>query len=129
MKECLICGKEYTSLMSKQLLCGDLKCKLKRRQQTNNTEKRKLQRQNYYLKNKLQWKGKHGLTRQKALIYVKDKTCEICGSSDILVVDHCHTTDTIRGALCTGCNVGIGLLGDNVEGVKKAYDYLLRFRN
>tara|TARA_R100000742_G_C4257386_1_gene75248 strand:+ start:391 stop:546 length:156 start_codon:yes stop_codon:yes gene_type:complete len=29
-----------------------------------------------------------------------------------------------RGWLCSNCNTGIGKLGDNIEGVQKAVDYL-----
>jgi len=43
------------------------------------------------------------------------------------VVDHCHTTGKVRGLLCTMCNKGVGLLGDNSEGLYKAYEYLLDF--
>jgi hypothetical protein len=41
-----------------------------------------------------------------------------------LVVDHCHNTGIIRGLLCHNCNIGIGLLSDNIEGLQKAYEYL-----
>lgn len=40
-------------------------------------------------------------------------------------IDHCHETNEVRGILCSGCNTGLGHLGDNVEGLKKAIDYLL----
>jgi hypothetical protein len=39
-------------------------------------------------------------------------------------IDHCHDTGKVRGILCTGCNTGIGHLGDNIEGLKKALYYL-----
>jgi len=42
------------------------------------------------------------------------------------VLDHCHDTETFRGWLCDHCNLAIGLLGDNILGVKKALDYLER---
>jgi hypothetical protein len=29
------------------------------------------------------------------------------------VIDHCHTTGSIRGILCTQCNVALGLLGES----------------
>lgn len=55
--------------------------------------------------------------------------CAICGTKDNLCVDHCHLTGEIRGCLCKTCNTGIGLLGDNEEGVKNAYDYFIRLRD
>lgn len=29
------------------------------------------------------------------------------------VIDHCHATGTVRGVLCTQCNVALGLLGES----------------
>lgn len=60
--------------------------------------------------------------------------CKICGTSNPgkgrkhLVVDHCHITNKIRGLLCSKCNVGLGALGDNLEQLKKAFDYLKEFQ-
>lgn len=39
-------------------------------------------------------------------------------------IDHCHDTGVVRGVLCSGCNTGIGQLGDNIDGVKRALYYL-----
>lgn len=52
--------------------------------------------------------------------------CEICESTDRLVADHDHDTDEFRGTLCSNCNAGIGLLGDNLERVQRAALYLER---
>lgn len=59
--------------------------------------------------------------------------CESCGSESGhrwrnagLCLDHDHVTKKFRGWLCTMCNIGIGNLGDNAEGVVKALDYLKR---
>lgn len=56
--------------------------------------------------------------------------CAICGTEKptgkwkVFAVDHCHTTGKIRGLLCNECNRGMGLLGDNVERLRKAAEYL-----
>lgn len=42
-------------------------------------------------------------------------------------VDHDHVTGEIRGLLCHSCNVGIGLLGDAIQGLRKAMEYLEAF--
>jgi hypothetical protein len=39
-------------------------------------------------------------------------------------IDHDHITNKVRGILCSGCNTGLGHLGDSVEGLKKALYYL-----
>ena len=42
-----------------------------------------------------------------------------------LCIDHCHDTNRIRGLLCFDCNTSLGKLGDNVEGLTKALEYLI----
>ena len=57
-------------------------------------------------------------------------TCDCCGvaakdtSEVILHLDHCHETQTYRGHLCSSCNRGIGMLGDDLTGVLQAVEYL-----
>lgn len=62
--------------------------------------------------------------------------CAICDSEIIFkntnkgkrdsfaVVDHCHEHNFVRGILCTNCNVGIGLLKDNIDNLVNAIVYL-----
>jgi len=39
-------------------------------------------------------------------------------------LDHCHETGEFRGWLCKQCNTGLGNLGDNLESLKRAVNYL-----
>jgi hypothetical protein len=83
-----------------------------------------LARYSYHLKTK------HGITlaQYQLLVREQDGKCAICGETDIngkrLAVDHDHKTGKIRGLLCTKHNTALGLLGDDLAGVKRAYDYL-----
>lgn len=53
--------------------------------------------------------------------------CECCDRpARPLCLDHDHETGAFRGWLCAYCNRGIGQLGDTVDGVQKAADYLRR---
>lgn len=56
------------------------------------------------------------------------ETCELCARKNTagkaLVNDHCHVGNYFRGWLCTSCNASIGHLGDSLEGVLRAADYL-----
>lgn len=57
--------------------------------------------------------------------------CACCGvkanrSGRRLFVDHDHETGAVRGLLCNACNAGIGHLGDTVDGVRLALNYLER---
>ena len=56
-------------------------------------------------------------------------TCKICGidsckTGKAFAVDHCHTTNKIRGLLCSNCNTALGLMSDDVARMKKAIKYL-----
>lgn len=51
--------------------------------------------------------------------------CGICRNhTEILDVDHDHETGEVRGLLCRRCNQGIGLLGESIETLHSAIDYL-----
>lgn len=41
-----------------------------------------------------------------------------------MVVDHDHATGVVRGILCVRCNVCLGGLGDNLDGVMRLVQYL-----
>lgn len=58
--------------------------------------------------------------------------CAICGKSPSqnkkrLAVDHCHSTNKIRGLLCSACNKAIGLFSDNIRHLQSAIQYLSKY--
>ena len=50
--------------------------------------------------------------------------CAICGAPPPSCIDHDHETGIVRGALCSNCNAGLGLLQDDLRVVEAAADYL-----
>ena len=79
---------------------------------------------------KSNYKKRYGLTieQKQAMIDNQDGKCAIC-QSDLetthnVCVDHCHSTNQIRGILCRKCNLGIGHLNDSIEILKSAQKYL-----
>lgn len=55
--------------------------------------------------------------------------CKICKKPQSeegrkFAVDHSHKTGVFRGLLCQKCNTAIGLLKDNIDIIKSAYEYL-----
>jgi hypothetical protein len=55
--------------------------------------------------------------------------CECCGKAPhkkSLNVDHDHQTGKFRGWLCSACNRGLGMLGDNLDAIERMREYLLR---
>ena len=74
--------------------------------------------------------NKYGITLEEYDEMAKDG-CHICGKKSEgnrnkvnLNVDHDHQTGKVRGVLCGLCNTGLGKLGDNVEGLTRALEYL-----
>lgn len=75
---------------------------------------------------------KHGLTVDElTVMYEQSKgLCDICGNPPAkwLVIDHCHTSQTVRGLLCGNCNTALGLLKDNIQSLENAIQYLIKPR-
>jgi len=74
-------------------------------------------------------KNAYSLTPEEFTYMVLEQggVCGICGLvPSALFVDHDHVTNKVRGLLCQKCNSGIGFLGDSVEGLEKAVNYLKR---
>lgn len=67
------------------------------------------------------------------MLIKQNNGCAICGAKtkthkcSKLTVDHCHTTNIIRGLLCHNCNAGLGNFSDNIGLLEKAIGYLRRF--
>ena len=60
----------------------------------------------------------------------KPEVCECCGKiPHKWCLDHDHSNDSFRGWVCEPCNTGLGKLGDSLDGVIKAVNYLIMSRN
>lgn len=107
-----------------------------RRRETNPERWRQYQRE-YYIRYRHRWRESHlkrtydiSQDEYDTLAKAQNYSCKLCGKHASeeprgnLVVDHCHETGRIRGLLCSVCNTGIGKLGDTIEGLEKALDYL-----
>ena len=70
---------------------------------------------------------RYGVTREQ-YDQMTASGCLICGTLDGgkkgFHVDHCHTTNAVRGVLCHGCNVGLGMFKDDPERLRRAAQYL-----
>lgn len=84
------------------------------------------------LKHKLKRYGV-GLQDYEQMLKQQDGKCAICGTSEVkiknrknynLYVDHCHTSNKVRGLLCNHCNTGLGMFKDSIHNLQKAQDYL-----
>lgn len=74
---------------------------------------------------------KFGITEEQydALLAAQGGRCAICELPErgrMLAVDHCHSTEEVRGLLCSKCNTGLGLFDDRQDRLMKAISYLER---
>ena len=76
---------------------------------------------------------KYGIEKDFAESLVSKEHCEICGkkisfnNSNIHLrpnIDHCHTTNNVRGVLCGYCNNLLGRCFDDASILQKAIRYL-----
>lgn len=74
----------------------------------------------------------HGITvgQYRSLFMRQDGACGGCQRQFTAErrpnVDHCHDSGKVRGLLCHPCNVGLGQLGDDAEGLRRLIKYLDR---
>lgn len=69
----------------------------------------------------------YGMTNSDydAILESQGGVCKICRQpSGRLAVDHCHTTDAVRGLLCRNCNLGLGNFKDDLDIIQSAVLYL-----
>jgi hypothetical protein len=69
---------------------------------------------------------RYGITARErsALLVAQDGLCAICYERPAVTVDHDHETGRVRGMLCKGCNVALGVLGDSPEALRRVLDYV-----
>jgi hypothetical protein len=83
-------------------------------------------------------KSRYGISKKEyeQMLVDRNFTCDICGykqpenakKMQKLYIDHCHTTNVIRGLLCFSCNTGLGYFKDNIENITKTIKYLKRWQ-
>lgn len=114
---------------------ADKICQYQKDYRAKNKTELKDYKRNYYLENKENWVkskcAKYGITPD---IYYKmyadqQGKCLGCGKTETelnssLCIDHCHTTNKVRGLLCGGCNKALGHVKDNPEVLTKLALYL-----
>lgn len=88
------------------------------------------------LRNTVEIARRNGLSQDdyEKLFEEQSHKCKICNMPETrkhrsggimrLVVDHCHTTNKVRGLLCAKCNLMIGYAEDSVDKLEMAIIYL-----
>lgn len=76
---------------------------------------------------------KYGISGQAytQMLNKQNGCCAICASpeknqfEEVFHVDHCHTTGSVRGLLCRGCNHMLGAMNDDPNLLLRAIKYLV----
>ena len=56
---------------------------------------------------------------------MQNTNCNTCGKVlDKKCIDHCHSTNKVRGVLCNNCNTALGLIQDNRQTLLNMLQYL-----
>lgn len=87
-------------------------------------------------------KTRYGITLDdyNKMLLKQNSVCGICKQPEHVIdkrrnklralsVDHCHTTQKIRGLLCMACNIILGKTKDNVVILQEAIKYLEGHKN
>lgn len=70
---------------------------------------------------------------EEDVVSILARGCEVCGSDGTgakkgLHIDHCHTTNKVRGCLCHFCNIALGNLRDDKTLILKLGEYLDKYQ-
>jgi hypothetical protein len=100
------------------------------RDRTNEWARRNRDKMNAYAR-KQHLKYKYGLCPESKakLLEAQGGCCKVCkvtqpGNKGGWVVDHCHSSNAVRGILCHHCNLALGNAKDSVERLKALITYL-----
>ena len=117
---CFVCGPN-TPLKSNYR--GSFRCRVK-----HNEDRKSLREQGRLREQAMdpKYDGENRSEIIKKLLPEQDNCCAICKDEFMKAphVDHDHATGMVRGLLCGRCNMGIGLLRDNIGIMKNTILYL-----
>lgn len=127
MKFCKICYTEKEEsefyINEKSFRCKECEKKRKRKERTI--------RDHYHMDRKKMLKYNYGITPLDYTRMFEEQSgkCKICGGDNPihkghLNIDHCHTSNKVRGLLCTSCNLMLGYAKDKIETLENAIKYL-----
>jgi len=120
MKTCSICKQELSlSLFHKRTYkTGNIgyqsKCK-----KCSTDAKKKYYKTHEYARRRFK------LTEDQYNDLMNNENCQICNVElTKKCIDHCHSTNKVRGVLCNNCNTALGLVGDNIIILQSMIEYL-----
>lgn len=143
-KTCKQCGvRKHFDFFTKQTKSPDLKanecmeCLKKYRKETKERTSSFKKEYNLRKREEIRKKNlhkKYGVTPEwyNEQLVRQNYSCAICNGTEpkgngnkYFHVDHCHTTNEVRGLLCSSCNTGLGNFKDSTSLLSAAIEYLI----
>jgi len=129
LKTCKVCEveKNISDFYTGRKDCKDCKNAAARQWRKDNPEnvERHLVRMRARTKER-----RYGITQEQfdQMLIDQNNKCKICSnvfkSSKDTHIDHCHSTNKVRGLLCNGCNMALGQFMDKTDIMGMAIKYL-----
>lgn len=126
MKRCKTCGiSKKTTAFTRQkqrsgnyafnFECKECACGRQAKRYQNRTEEQKLKKKDTFIRRLYGI----GLEEYQVLFDSQEGKCAACQISQeelpkALVIDHCHASNKVRGLLCSGCNLALGNVKENI---------------
>lgn len=138
-------GKDLIKRENNYLRCRLCAYERNRTWEKKNPDKVRSQKRRTYLSNCDKYSEESRLRQRKItaeqyneLLLKQNSLCKICnkpetkkmrkdGTESPLSIDHCHSTNKVRGLLCNKCNSGLGFFKDSIELLQEAINYLKGF--
>ena len=124
-------NKEYYEKNKEQIVASNKKWREKNKEQRAAYMKEYMKE---YIRNldtpAIRRKWRYGISSEDydTMLEEQDNKCKIClgefNDQTVTNIDHCHTTNKVRGILCPLCNRGLGHFKDNIKLLTKAINYL-----
>ena len=136
-KQCQMCNrtrrlrffhKSKNTLDGYSTYCGE--CRVTQNRESNTTMLLSVNRERFLNQRKnrnLMRTFNITLDEYNRMLSSQNGVCKICKEPPKvkkLHVDHCHTTNKVRGLLCHRCNIGLGNFRDNPMFLSEAISYL-----
>lgn len=125
---CQDCEEPFSKRKNGQAVCDDGKVRCDACKKTIYDVRYRDKRREWNLQNK------YGIGQEdyEKLLRLQGGCCAICkevpdSEGKAFPVDHCHVTGRVRGVLCHPCNRALGVFQDDLNHVRSAISYLLRF--
>lgn len=115
---CRHCGLSFIKNHPNDRYCSDL-CRAEQKKVLSQVFKKKYPEKAKEYHNRCLYR----LEPEEYQDLIKDG-CEVCGTKENLVVDHCHETGKVRGCLCNDHNLALGKLGDSSYMVSRLLGYI-----